>query len=239
MAATVKLPGIGEVRTAYVWAAVAVVGGFVGWRYYQAARSPADESVPTTVGVGEPIDASGVVGSAVSGNVQYAGTTTTGDSEAITSNDQWTAKAANALGSAGFDSVAVYTALGHFLARRPLDDREQSIVAAAIAAAGQPPVGGPYSIIPQTGPVTLAAPTGLAASSVGKVSAHLAWAPVSGAASYRVIGSPGPYMKDVTGTTTSVHGLRPGTTYTFQVAGNTPAGKPGPASSPAKFTTKK
>lgn len=238
--ATFDVPRIGKVRKTWVWAGLAAAGLYIGWRYYQAAKAPDTPTAPETSDVGAPVDPSGVVGAGgVSGNTQYAGTTTnTGD--VIDTNDKWVAKAVDRLGAAGMDPAAVYVALGDYLARKPLDDKEQSFVSAAVAAAGPPPVGGPYAIIPQIGAVTLTAPTGLRMVSVERDRATLSWDAVPGAQFYHVwrVGVWDPVFAAKT-TSATVTGLKPATRYEFVVAADTLTGKLGPKSGRLKVTTKK
>lgn len=228
-------------RRGIVLAVVVAGGGYVAWRWWQARSAPAGP--PVTGDVGAPVDASGIIGApGGGGNVQYAGTTQDNtDQNKINTNEQWSAVAVERLSATGgFNAASVYTALGDFLARRPLTQAEQNIVRAAIAAAGQPPVGGPYSIIEQVGPVTLTAPTGLKAAAVGKTSVDLTFSPVTGAAFYYLYR--GGVKDNVSGsrdTKMTASGLKPGTSYSFQVAAAATTGKLGPKSAPLKITTKK
>lgn len=216
--------------------------GYVGWRYWTASRQAAS-GPPVTGDVGAPVDASGIVGAGGgAGNIQYAGSTQDmTDPNKINTNVQWTAAAVERLSATGgFDSAAVYVALGDFLARRPLTQAEQNIVRAAIAAAGPPPEGGPYTIIEQVGPVTLTAPTGLKATAVGKTTITIEFKPVTGAAMYYL------YRDGVTGnisgsrnTTIVASGLSAGKTYKLSVAAAATTGKVGPRSATISVTTKK
>lgn len=237
---TVDIPKVGKVKKLYLWVAIGGVGLFVGWRYYQAAKAPAATDVPATGDVGAPVDASGVIGAPASGNVQYAGTTTQSDASTIATNEQWTARAVELLSAAGIDPAKVYQALGDFLARRPLDNQEQQIVSSAIAAAGQPPVGGPYSIIPQVGPVSLTAPTGLKVVSTTTTTATVTFNAVPGAAFYYLYRDG---IKDnISGsrdTKITASGLTRGTQYKLSVAAAATTGKLGPRSGTVTATTKK
>ncbi|WP_333746433.1 hypothetical protein, partial [Streptomyces sp. IBSBF 2950] len=88
--------------------------------------------------------------------------------DAIDDNAEWTQRAVELLANAGYDPAVVYAALGEFLARRALDKTEATIARAAIAAAGEPPVGRPWTVIEEsaTGTGTLPAPGGLKASGI-------------------------------------------------------------------------
>ena len=143
----------------------------------------------------------------------------------------------------GFDGQAVSLALGEFLARRSLDKTEASIARAALAAVGQPPVGGPYPVIEAAvqGPVALKAPTGVKVTATTANSVTLAWDAVDGAGYYRAYrsgSSTNVGATDAANKTIVISGLAPNTEYSFQVAADTTAGKPGPKSSPVKGKTK-
>lgn len=233
---TVTVPKVGKVKKAYVWGAVALVGGYVAWKWYGARGE--GEVEYTTDYVSEPIATGGGGGAAPSGYTPSTPVDNTG-LEVISTNAQWSAKAVGVLANAGYDPAAVYAALGDFLARAPLTAGEATIVRAALAAAGNPPVGGPYTITVQAGEVTLKAPTGLKATSVTGTSVTLTYTPVAGASSYTA------YRGDLGGvaagsgfgSSITVGGLTPNKTYTFTVAARTTTGKAGPKSSPVTVKT--
>ena len=244
---TVDVPKIGRVKKIYVWGALGAVAVFVGWRYYQAARTPAGDTAPPVTGdVGAPVDTSGVVGAPASGNVQYAGTVTDTTQQTeprpgnFSNNAQWTSYAIDKLVEQGRPAASVGSALGDYLAKRPVDQSEEAIIVAALAVAGAPPVGGPYTIIHQVGTVDLKAPTGLKASSIATTSAWFTFNPVAGATQYYLYRSG--VTENVGGsrdTKIQATGLAKGKTYKFAVAGLTGTGKVGPKSSYVSITTKK
>src|SRR3546814_4992989 len=67
-----------------------------------------------------------------------------------TTNDEWNAKAVQALLNIGYDAIAVQNAIGKFLQRRPLNLVEAQLVEAAVAAAGYPPENPPWVKIGST-----------------------------------------------------------------------------------------
>lgn len=230
-------------RSKKIVVGVVVVGvGYLTYRWW-ANRSAGDE-VPVTGDVGAPVDASGVVGAPASGNVQYAGTTTDTRGEPKPGNfandAEWTQYAADKLSTGGTRSVdAVYSALGDYLAGRPLDETEASIVTSAWAVAGDPP-SGHKPIIKQIGEVSLTAPTGLRTTGVGRTSVDLSWDAVSGASLYVVYRDTlGSNVGATSALSKRVDGLTPGTTHTFQVLASTATGKSGPKSAKISVTTKK
>lgn len=238
-----KVPGVGQIPKKWLWIGLGGATLFVGWRYWQA-RGASSSPAPTVTGdIGAPLEASGVVGAGGGpGNVQYAGTVQDNTSPGtIHTNAEWTAAAVDRLtNTGGWAASAVYASLGDFLARRPLTDGEQQIVRAAIAAAGPPPEGGPYEVIPMVGPVTFTAPTGLKATNVGKTSIDVAWNPVTGAPLYYVYVAGRGDPAGSRDTKATISGLSAGHTYKIQVAAvATGNGKIGPKSSTLSVTTKK
>jgi hypothetical protein len=226
---TVEVPKVGKVKKTYLYVAVGGVGLYVAWRWYSASSGGSQADTGAATPAAEDTMAPSGVGDYLGGNVQYAGTTTDATSStAIDTNAEWTADAVDRLSSA-YDQTAIYSALGDYLARRPLTTAEQTIVRAAVAASGAPPVGGPYTVIEQIGDTTLAAPTGVKVDSTTSTTAHLTWSAVTGAQSYRI------YRTDTgsavagagSGTSGTVAGLTPNKTYHFQVAALSSLGKTG------------
>lgn len=220
-------------------AALAV--GYVGYRWYANKGADAGGETGTTSDVGGSLlDTGGAIGGAASGNTQYAGTTTnTGN--VVSTNVAWVADAVDKLsGTGGWSASAVYQALGHFLDKKPLNQTEQNIVSAAIAASGNPPQGGPYTIIAQVTPTNLAAPTGLHAVSVSKTGVKLAWNKVTGASYYRVYRSGVSTNVGAGGSTDrTIGGLSPNHKYQFWVTSVSSTGKESTKSAPITVTTKK
>lgn len=239
-AGPVKLP-TGQ-RRWIILGSAAVVGWF-GWRWWQGRQSA---GAPATADVGETLTPSGVVGAPVSGNVQYAGTSQ-GTSGAPANNAEWTAGAVQKLSDGGWSAMAVYAALGDFLARQPLTAAEQQIVRAAIAAVGNPPQGGPYSVIEQVGskPGEGTTSTTKPADVVGfylksrtTTSLTFAWPAAAGATRYHVYNVAGvKRIATVTGTSYTISGLKPGTSINVFVRAVGPAGTESGGSNHVTATT--
>lgn len=110
----------------------------------------------------------------------------------ITDNAQWTQFATDRLSTLGYDPIAVGNALGLFLNRRPLNPTDANIARAALAQAGEPPQGRPWSVLTETAPasVGLTAPAGFKATLTGWRGGtpiyRLSWSPVSGAKDYSI-----------------------------------------------------
>lgn len=243
---TVDVPGAGKLKKVYVYVPFGLAAVYVGWRWYQAKQDAAagpDESS----GVYTSADLSDLGQSTSGGSTNVTGNTgsTTTDAtnpNTIDDNAEWTQKAVELLGNAGYDSATVYAALGEFLARRSLDKNEASIARTAVGAAGQPPVGGPYSVIEAaaTDTTTLAAPTGLSASNITSTSVTISFNPVAGAGYYRAYrsgASTNVGATDAGNHSIQITGLQPNTSYDFYIAADTTLGKPGPRSSPLKAKT--
>ncbi len=143
MADTMKVPVIGETKTVYLYGAGALVAGMAGYAWWKKGKdSPTDfvGASPDDYGVGDYDSPLGDTGTNSTGNY------TSVPEGTITTNAQWTQKAVETLDGYGFESSTVLTALAKYLAREGLTEAQITIVQAAIAAVGLPPVGGPYPI---------------------------------------------------------------------------------------------
>jgi hypothetical protein len=193
MTGTVDVPGAGKMKKVYIYVPAGLAAVYVGWRWYQAKQDAA-AAPEQSDGTYTTADVSDYGLSTTGGATNVTGNTGSTETDAtnpnsIDTNAEWTQKAVELLGNAGYDSATVYAALGEFLARRALDKSEASIARAALAAAGQPPVGGPYSVQEEAGAGTgtLPAPTNLRAWDVTNSSqVGMQWDGVPGAMFYRV-----------------------------------------------------
>lgn len=237
---TVPAPGGHKIQKKYLVIPAGVALAYVTYRWYQTnqaqAAAPAASdglySNPdlTDMGLSTTGGATNVTGN--TGSTTTDGTTT----GAIDDNAKWTNKAVELLSDSGYDPMTVRSALGEFIARRSLDKTEAGIARAAIAAVGEPPVGRPWSVQEEatTGTGTLAAPTGLKASSITSTSVTISFNPVAGAGYYRAYrsgASTNVGSTDAANHSITITGLSPNTSYSFQVAADTTLGKPGPKSS--------
>jgi hypothetical protein len=244
---TVDVPAVGRVKKRYVVIPAGLAAAYIAFRWWQAQQVD-DEPAPGADGLYSSDDLSEYGLSTTGGSTTVTGNTGSTVTDAtnpnvINDNAQWTERAVEKLTNQGFDGQAIYLALGEFLARRSLDKTEAAIARAALAAAGQPPVGGPYSVIEAatTAPAELKPPTGLKVTATTANSVTLAWDPVVGAGYYRVYRSGSSTnigATDAGNKTIVISGLQPNTEYTFYVAADTTTGKPGPRSSGVKGRTK-
>lgn len=233
---TVDVPKIGRVKKAYIMVPAGAAAAYVAWRWYQARQAGADAPAGSdglyTSGDSGDYGLSTTGGATdVTGNSGNTSTDAT-NPNSIDDNAEWTQAAVERLGNAGYDGATVYAALGEFLARRALDKTEATIARAALAAAGQPPVGGPYSVIEEAGAGTgtLPAPTNLRVS--GKPTSSqvtLEWDKVPGAMHYRLYRTDAGEepVGDSYDTKAYARGLTANHTYSFYVRAFGTTGKAG------------
>lgn len=129
-----------KVKSPWVIGSAALAAGILGYAYWHRRAGAAETPVadPDAVGVG--------------GYAPAPSADSTLNQEPpegmLTTNDQWAQAAAERMAGYGWDPAAVVSALGRFLARLPLTQQEAEIVTTARALTGEPPVGGPWGIIP-------------------------------------------------------------------------------------------
>lgn len=247
MEGTVDVPKMGKVKKAYIIVPVTVAGLYVAYRWYQAGQSEEGPAGSDGLYTSDDLSEYGLSTTGGSTNVGGNGNTSTdGTSDlVIDDNAEWTAAAVERLGNAGYDSAAVYGALGEFLARRALDKTEATIARAALAAAGQPPVGGPFSVIEEAttgGTGTLTAPANLRKATAAPTAsaASMVWDKVDGAGlGYRIYRGTGENIGHSMDTAFTATGLQPNTEYPFSVAAVGTTGKTGPRSNAVKIRTAK
>ena len=164
-----------------------------------------------------------------------------GPSTGITDNAQWAQFATDRLNQLGYDPISVGDALGKFLDRKPLTPAEANIARAAIAQAGEPPIGRPWPVLTESpvASVGLLAPTGLSAEPQSGGAFIVRWNPVQGAVRYRVAATePGadsasgqPAWEESTFHAGNPWPERAGKPTTYHVQGQSAAGQLGPAGS--------
>lgn len=240
----VDVPAVGKVKKAYILIPAGLAAAYVAWRWYQAAQAGA-EAPAGSDGLYTSSDLSEYGLSTTGGATTVTGNTgsvvTDGTSAgAVDDNAEWNERAVERLTNSGYDPQTVRAALGEFLARRSLDSAEAGIARAALGAAGQPPEGRPWSVIEAaaTGNASPTAPTNLRVTKVTSSAVSLAWNTVAGASEYAVYRSDtGTMTVRASGGSVSVYGLKPNTTYRFQVAAVGSGGKVGPRSSAVSTRT--
>lgn len=225
MDGTADVPGVGKIKKRYILIPAGLAGAYVAWRWYQASQD-ASNTDTTASGLYSSADLSDYGLSTTGGSTTVTGntgnTSTDATGDAISDNAKWTNRAVDLLTNQGYDGMTVQGALGDFLARRALDKTEATIVRAALAVAGQPPVNGPFPVLEEAGASTgtLPAPTNLKAwgaptnSQVG-----MQWDTVPGALHYRIYRSDqgDEPMGDSVDTHFSARGLAANRSYHFFV----------------------
>lgn len=129
-----KVPGVGPVSKKWVLGGGAVVAAILGYAYLHRAQTVAGPDVgQEQVGMELP--------PADLGSVSTGGGTSDTGLQFITTNAEWSADATTKLVDLGFDSIAVSTALGKYLASQFVTAQEAQYIYTAIALSGHPPVG--------------------------------------------------------------------------------------------------
>lgn len=244
---TADVPGVGKVKKRYIIIPAALAGTYVAYRWYQASRT-ADDGPAASDGMYTSDDLSEYGLSTSGGSLSVGGNTGNTSTDAtnpnvIDDNREWSNEAIEKLTNQGYDGAVVSAALGEFLDRRALDKTEATIVRAALAVAGQPPEGRPWSVIEEaaqnTG--TLPAPTNLRAWDVtNSTQIGMQWDPVPGALTYSI------YRTDLGSepvgssldTKFWARGLSPNKSYSFYVRPVGTTGKVGGKSSVYTAKTK-
>jgi hypothetical protein len=247
----VDVPVVGSVDKRVLIGIGGVAAVFVGWRWYSSRNAAAYD--PAAAAVDPGMEDPGVlpsVSGAVSGSNSYGlpdGSTTTGggtDSYGFTgtTNTQWTQYAANQLSQAGdtWSYGTVVTALGQFIANKPLTTAQQQIVQSAIAVAGYPPEGS-HVVIPGGDTTITVAPKNLRAwDQITTSQIGMQWDAVAGATHYRIyrtdLGSEP--VGDSVDTKFAAKGLQANTTYHYAVAAVTASNQIGPKSNTYTAKTK-
>lgn len=234
----VEVPAVGRVKKPYLYAVGAGVLGYVGYRYWRASQDASAAAPP-------PPESAGTIGADIgsgaggyydpNGSDGIGGASTVGN--VLSTDQQWYAAAMVALQDAGYDTGAAAVALGKYLRTEPLTPAEQDMVKVALAAAGNPPSGAKALVTGNPpAPSGLTAPQHLRAGGTPTTAAiPLVWDAVAGASGY-VVYRGGTQLATVSGTSYTVTGLQPGTSYTHTVRATNTGGTLSPAS--AGYTTR-
>jgi hypothetical protein len=240
MADTVKLPAIGNVDKRWVYIGGAGILGFVGYAWWNRARTGPAEQADFTE---EDIPQGREPPPTVVGSESFEDSAVTA---IINTNSEWyTAAIEYLVGTGGFDFTFATITLGKFLARRELTEQEANLVQAAKGAVGEPPQGGPWPIIRGTVPgptptgTKLATPTlKMGIGDPKNTYYQLSWTKVAGATHYAVkreLGPGAPAYALVTGTTRRVGPLKRRYEYQYRVQAQA-LGKPASAwSNPVRW----
>jgi hypothetical protein len=232
-AETVRLPGGAKLNRKALLIAGAVGAGVVGYAYF--TRRP--QAIPEEVVTEGELDAVGDERIPTTG-VPYD-PTVPAPAGGLTDNAMWTQFARDQLTNQGYDGVAVSEALGKFLDRKPLSSSEANIARAAMAVAGEPPIGRPWNVLEAQTPASVGmnAPILTASAPVWRNGAWeyvISWAPVPGATRYwfQHVGGSSGYL---TTTATTTIRAAAGRTDTWKFAGVNAANVKGPEATFAKM----
>lgn len=243
-AGQVDVPAIGPVNKKVLIGVGGAAAVYIGYMFYKSRSASADTGSATVdPGMEDPGTIPSVSG-AVSGDNSYgsgtAPTTSTDDYGFTgTTNAQWTQYTSTQLAQSDrWSYTDIVDALGNYLAGKPLSTTQQAIAQAAIALGGYPPVG-THVIVPGGNTNITVAPTGLKVVSTTANTVTLSYNAVAGAGYYRAYRSgASTNVGGTDGTSITVSGLQPNTSYSFQVAADTTSGAPGPKSSAVTGKTK-
>lgn len=236
---TIDIPKIGPVPKVAVVGVGALAAGYVGYRWWQSRSASSAAATDTTDPGFDDTGTLPAVAGAVSADGSYGGTTGgTGDAgtSQITTNAAWTQYALAQLSATGsYDAGAVAAALGNYLGSQPLSTDQQTIVRAAIAVAGYPPVG-TFGIISGGDTGLSIAPSGVSATGVTSSTASITFTGVNGAASYEAYVNGVP-KASAASSPISLTGLSQNTSYTVHVVAQTTSGQKSPDSPSVTFKT--
>lgn len=245
LAGKVDVPAIGPINKKVI---VGVAGGatvYIGYMFYKSRTAASADATDTTVdpGMEDPGTIPSVAGAVSSDNSYGSGSTATTSTDDYgftgTTNSQWTQYTTTQLSQSDrWSYTDIVDALGNYLSGKPLSTTQQAIAQAAIAIAGYPPVGS-HVIVPGGNTAITVAPTGLKVVSTTSSTVTLSYNAVAGAGYYRAYRSgASTNVGGTDGTTLTVSGLQPNTSYSFSVAADTTSGVPGPKSAAVSGKTK-
>lgn len=245
MPSTITIPGIGPMKSTYVYVGGAAVAGIVGYAYWRSKQSAAADTTATdttstdqaladaNAAASDPSLAYGGYGYDTSGYA-YGGApiyqspgnnnfpTPTGGHPS--SDPEWNQAAYEALTNRGVDGQAASHALSLYMANLCMSAVESDLVRQAIGAIGDTPqthhtINICPSAPPPSGGGTAPPPTGLRNTGTTKSSVALSWSPVQGATLYliHIDGGGISHSISTTGSHYTFNSLHKGTTYHFNV----------------------
>lgn len=188
MAEVVTVPIVGKVKQSWLYIGGALVAGIVGYAWWTRATLVEDETVgvelPATDYMPPTVVDSGIsVGGAAQGE------------PIARTNVEWRSMAQEQGEALGFTQTVMQSAIGKYLGKSHLNPTETAAILSVVAILGQPPTGGPYSVLsepfPEPSPSAAsvpATPTGLSFVGATGGYAHLVWNPVAGADRYLIRG---------------------------------------------------
>jgi hypothetical protein len=214
MSTMIKLPGVGPVKSTYVYAGLGVTGGILAVAYWRRSKAPA---VDTSTAVADPAatdpyaqysDAAGYNtvyppsgGWSPSGYDMYGNPLPppigSGSGGPYTTNRDWTTAAIETLADGGVTASVASAAISAVLGGLAVTSADRSMFLRAVGVLGEPPQGYPKPIHLVDTPAqpgtpgtpsgsALKAPGGLKVTHTDRTMVTLDWAPVAGAVGYAV-----------------------------------------------------
>lgn len=215
MAKMIKLPGVGPVKSTYVYAGLGVTAGILALAYWRRSQGSADAGTGDGL---EPLvtdpyaQTSDGAGFAPFNPTQYAPygydlygnplppPVGGGSGGPYTTNRDWTTAAIEVLMDGGATTEIASTAVSVVLGGLSVTSAQRTMFLRAVGVLGEPPQGYPKPIHVVDTPAqpnpppgagtpsgsTLKAPTGLRAVSTARTSVKLDWSPVPGAVGYAI-----------------------------------------------------
>lgn len=242
----VKLPGIGPVKKQVLVPIAAGAAGFIAWRYYRASSvgtgdAAADDPAADDDGFGADAGAIPDVLGSVPSNNGYGYTSPADDDTTspgiISTNAEWTTYAAEQLSASDtWTYTDIVSALGAYLNRKPLTSLQVSIVQAAIAVAGNPPVGS-YTLVSGGDTSMVVTPQAPSVTNITATSAVLSTSAVAGASSYAWTVDGVLHGSSTSPTGHVVQGLAPNAQHVAAVDVHSASGQVSPYSAGTTFRT--
>lgn len=234
--ATVEIPKLGSVKKSYLLVGGAAAAGIVGYALYKRRQNTA-AAQQSGANAQSALDQAMTPADYSSGSTVNSTTSTSLAGSLPVDNGTWYDTAIQKMQLAGYDPGVVSAAIAKWEAHQPLTQDEANIVNAARAAVGEdPPQGGPFPVIIQSGTSGSTGVPGrvtdlsFMSGTATRTGFALHWSPVAGATDYTVNVGP----KTLTGagsvhpvTTTPsivIQGLKPNTVYYANVESHNATG---------------
>lgn len=243
------IPKVGNVDPRLAIGIGGAAAAFVGWKWWQSRGDAGTDTTDTTDTTGSDFADGGTIPGvlgAVPADNTGSNTDSTDTTPASTSdygftgttNAQWSQYAEQQLSvSDVWSTTDILSALGNYLSGQPLSTLQKQIVSAALAVAGNPPVGS--HVLVSGGDTAVTVAPVIASITTTDTTATITVGAVAGAAGYRAYRSGvGTNVGSAQGPSITVGGLEPNKSYSFHVAALSASGATGPSSASVTAKTK-
>lgn len=236
MASTIKIPGIGPVKSTYVYIGGAAIAGFVAFSYYRASQTSGEtEEIDATDETGMTFGDAMTTDFAPDGSGFGFGFPTPTSPTSFdpdldrdpTTDNEWVDRVIEFLDDVGVERNTASLAISRYRLKDCLSASQMDIVRQGVGRFGPPPQSpnlamiqcpaGPTTPPPSTTTPILGATSSIKVGTVNRSQVRLDWTPVSGARGYTLYKN----GARITSTVYSVYtfsGLKSNTTYKFGVA---------------------